>query len=243
MDNWVTEAEYKLVVEDIPNVLIESERYFELIKRKGDEIEGESALKINKKIFDAFNLSIATMVHLIKCKSKVNGNSNSKTSEKIILITSFIQGSQISKELILSGQYIKASSTLKQDFEFLTRLKGINSGHNKYGVQPHVKNAPAGLRFIYGQVNDIAHISKDDILKFYVGHGLGCTSIPQLRLPQASSFILYLTAITFEILGIAIELHKELYGIDSCYRTARIYHKHLIQTFKEIEDAGPPKFF
>lgn len=242
MENWVTEAEYKLVVDNIPRVLVESEEYFELIKDKGYEIEEESVSKINKNIFDAFNLSLATIVQLIKCKSKVIGNSDSKTSEKIILITSFVQGSQISKELILSGQYIKASSTLKQDFEFLTRLKGINSGVSKYGVQPNAKNAPEGLRFIYGQVNDIAHISKDDILKFYVGHGLGCTPIPQLRLPQGSSFMLYLSAITFEVLGVAIEFHEELYGIDSCFKTARILHKYLVQIFSEIEKAGPPTF-
>lgn len=246
MESKVSEAEYKLILENIPNVLKETEQYLASIDNRESEINDESTSQISRDIFGAFSLSIATLIQLIKCKSEFIGNSNAKTSEKIILIASFVQGSQVSKELILDGQYIKASATLKQDFEFLTRLKGIDSGVNKSGVQPSVKNAPEGLRFIYGQVNDIAHISKVDILKFYVGvetnRGLGSTPMPQLKLPQASSFMLYLTAITFEILCEAIALHKELYGIDSCYKIARIHHKHLTQIFKKIENAGPPTF-
>lgn len=240
MESGITESEYESTIEEVPKVLAEAEEYFESIKSSEIEIREESISRINKSIFDALDLILATLIQLIKCKSKVIGNSNSRTSEKIILVTSFVQGSQISRELILSGQYIKASAALKQDFEIMTRLKGIDCKINKYGVQPNASNAPEGLRFIYGQANNIAHISKQDILKFYVGietnQGFGCTPIPQIKLHQSSSFLLYLAAIAFEILHEAIALHRELYGIDSCYKTARIHHKHLKGIFKDIED-------
>src|SRR5690606_34377006 len=146
MENTVTEKEYQLAIQNIPKVIKEAEEYLASIDERESQIATESTLQISKQIFEAFNLSIATLIHLVKCKSKVFGNSNAKTSEKIILITSFLQGSQLSKRLILGGQYIKASATLKQDFEFMTRLKGIDYGNNKYGVQPNAKNAPEGLK-------------------------------------------------------------------------------------------------
>lgn len=244
MKSSITGKEFNTAIENIPNILKESEQYIELINRKGFEIKKESISEISPKIIDAFNLSLATIILLVKGKSKILGNSNSKTSEGIILVASFVQGCQISKDLILCGQYIKASASLKQDFEFMARLKAVNAGTHKYGVPPHVDNAPKGLRFILAQANNIAHISKSDILKLYVGveteQGIGCAPVPQLKSPQTSVFLLHLTAITFEILSEAIVLHKELYGLDPYYKTARIYHKYLIGIFKEIEKLSSP---
>jgi hypothetical protein len=241
MANIITEEEFNAHIQNLSNVLAESDDYRQLIKSNEDDIREMSASKVDPLIFNTLDISIGVITLLVRCKSEVPGQSTKKTSEKIVLVASFLQGVQVSKDLILRGQYIKAAAALKQDFEFMTRLKSINKGNSKYGVQPNAVNAPEGLRFIYGHANDIAHISKVDVLKFYVGvdtpQGLGVTPVPQFKSEQASSFLLYLSAITFEIFTEAMETHKEQYGVDSCYRSARIYHKHLASLFKQIEES------
>jgi hypothetical protein len=242
MTNIVTEEEFNLHIQNLPKVLAESDSYMQLINNHELDIREASTSKINPLISEALNISLAVIGLLVRCKSEVLGNSNKNISDKILLIASFLQGVQVSKDLILRGQYIKAAAALKQDFELMTRLRSINKGNNKYGLQPNAANAPDGLRFIYGLANDIAHISKDDVLKFYVGvdtpQGLGVTPVPQFKQDKGFSFLLYLSAITFEILTEAIETHNQQYGIDSCYRSAWIYHKYLTGLFKQIEESG-----
>ncbi len=85
--------------------------------------------------------------------------------------------------MISEGQYIKAAAAMKQDYELLARLGEIAAKSHKYGKTPNVKYAPPGTQWLYGELNDVAHIAKSDLLQNLVaqkveGAMVGVSPVP-----------------------------------------------------------------
>lgn len=240
MDTQVKEEEFNKYLNKIEDFIEDGENYIEgSIKSEEAEIQRNSIGLIDERLIQARRLSVAILYFLTKCKSGIFGKSTEQISEKLVLIITYLQGLHCTEDLILKGQYIKASAILKQDFEVMTRLHQINDGNAKHGKQPNVKHAPEGLRYIYGQLNDIAHISKEHILGFYLEREFkdekGVSPVPVMYEAQMKSFYLFHIVITYEIVSEAIELYNEMYEIDENYKKARIYHKILFSIMNELE--------
>jgi len=91
-------------------------------------------------------------------------NPNVNISEIIGLLAAFVQGVPATETLISEGQYIKAAAALKQDVEILAQIANIRGGAAKAGKAPNVGILPPPAKRLYGQLNDIAHVSRPDVI-------------------------------------------------------------------------------
>jgi hypothetical protein len=80
------------------------------------------------------------------------------------LLACYAQSMEVTTSLIMEGNYIKAAAVLKQDYEIIVSMNEINNGRHQHGKTPHGQNGPPSFREMNGYLNDIAHISKEDVL-------------------------------------------------------------------------------
>jgi len=109
-------------------------------------------------------MALALLIRTMLCKQGEKGHPSPSISSRISLITSFVQGANCTKNLVLGGYHAKAAAVLKQDYEILTRIKEVKAGKSKDGVTPNVKHAPEGSQRIYGALNDFAHPSNEALI-------------------------------------------------------------------------------
>ena len=140
----------------------------------------------------------------------------------------------------MKGQYIVAAATMKKDFEIMVRLAEISLGRDKEGKTPNPQNAPQELRFIYGQLNNVAHISRKHLVSFYStteeqrSEG-GISVNPQFKKEQFLAFYGYHIALIQTIVAEALKLYDEMYGKDKEYIQA---FKYFIVLTRVVEDEG-----
>lgn len=187
------------------------------VLENGNKIKEESKKAYGSELLDARLTFLSILSYLINCKSGVPGTTNESISERLLLIITFIQGTFITEALISEGQYVKASSALKQDFEIMTRIKEIKASGSKYGKVPHIKNAPKGSQHFYGELNDLSHISKANILESVIlkhisGNIRGISPIPSFNTDIARKLYELHIFLCFEIAREAVILFEDMYG-------------------------------
>lgn len=134
------------------------------VKSQGLKIREKSKTAYGEELISARLILLSITQYLLEVKSNRPGDTNIQNSERLLLISTFYQSSYYIEDLISEGQYIKATAAIKQDYEILARLDSINNGLDEYGVVPNVKVLPEEVRRYYGELNDVAHISKSDVL-------------------------------------------------------------------------------
>ena len=134
------------------------------IKETGISIREQSKLSYGSDLLDARLNLLSIASFLFECRANKPGKTSENISSRLQLITIFLQGTNYMEDLISEGQYIKATAAIKQDYEILTRISAIKKNDDVYGKVPNVKNLPKEVRRFYGELNDVAHISKTDIL-------------------------------------------------------------------------------
>lgn len=169
---------------------------------------------------DARLIFLSILFYIIHCKSEVPGKTNKGINERLFLIVTFTQGTYYTEVLISEGQYVKATSALKQDFEIMDRIKEIKSGDSKYGKVPNIKNLPKGLRRFYGELNDVSHISKIDILESVIsriisGNINGVHPFPEFKPHIAKKLYELHVYLCFEMAREALMLLEEMYGVEA----------------------------
>ena len=109
---------------------------------------------------------IAISAHLLNAFNAKPGKSDDATSARLVLIASFLQGSDVTETLISEGQYVKAIAVLKQDMEMLVRIHETIAGVAKIGQTPQMRYLPVeGARRFYGELNKVAHPSTSTSLR------------------------------------------------------------------------------
>lgn len=176
---------------------------------------------------EAHSLIFLALTDLLNHKAGIPGKTNDSISERLILITNFVQGLLYTEKLISEGQHIKASAALKQDIEILTRIYEINKGVSKEGKTPNVTYAPGNLRQHYGDMNNIAHISK-----IYVMQNM-CTTLVSKEINGASIFPVFHEQITKKF----YELH-----INICYILAMQALKLFEEMYSDDDELLLPAF-
>jgi hypothetical protein len=193
-----------------------------------EEVKEKSIAALDEGFKEAKRLMLAILNFIQRCKSGVAGNSSDAIGEKLALIVNYYQSVHHTESLLLRGQYIATAALMKKDFETMVRLKEVSLGKAKYGKTPNANHAPPALRFIYGQLNDVAHISKDHVVGFYLEvlnaeSEKGVSASPQFKEEQFKAFYAYHLSIMQTIVVEAVALYKEMYGIDQNYKDMSIY--------------------
>ncbi len=134
------------------------------VKSQGLKIRDKSKNAYGEELISARLILLSIAHYLLDAKANIPGMASEKNSNLLLLISAFYQSSYYIEDLISEGQYVKATAGIKQDYEILARIGTINNGLDKYGIVPNVKSLPEQVRRYYGELNDVAHISKSDLL-------------------------------------------------------------------------------
>lgn len=180
----------------------------------------EASKSVFGPLLDARLTLMAVAHELFTLKALVPGKTDERISERLLLTAVFFQGVYATETLVSEGQYIKAAAALKQDFEIVARIGEIAQGTDKYGKTPNAKYAPEGSQKFYGQLNDVAHIAKSDLLQDLVSvHADGMiralSPVPRFYPDVAKGLYELHVWLLLQLCREMIALYFELYGNES----------------------------
>lgn len=205
---------------------------------KGQQTHDESIDFFGIEMLEPLELCDSTILFLIFSAAEKHFAKDKKQLQKMQLVTAYLQGINISTNLILEGNYIKASATLKQDYEAIVRLSEVHNNRAKEGKTPNAQNGPPTYREIYGYLNDIAHIAKDDILNFVLKHeseNLKVVSpVKKFHKIIAHRLMSYNIAVKVEMLRQCLNLYFELAGEDKVHEQAMVYYNFVHGRYSKI---------
>lgn len=229
MKDKLTQEEMDEYVKSVPAFIEEANNFISntIISEEENVIE-QSIRALSPDFRESKNLLIATLSFILKCKSGIPGKDDENTSEVLTLLVNYFQSIHHTENLLLRGQYIAVAALMKKDFETMVKLREIKAGKAKYGKTPNKNYAPNEMKFIYGQLNDVAHISKSHVIGFYLKKeseesGKGVSPSPQFKEEQFKAFYSYHVSIMQTILAEAISRYKIMYGVDENYKDMMSY--------------------
>jgi hypothetical protein len=158
-------------------------------------------------LIDAHMFAASAVASLTTRFSGKRFEQQSKSLEgRMSLTAQFIQGIDICEVAISEALYSQAAALLKQELETLAAIDELEKDRRKDGKTPNIGNgAMSAFGPIYGDLNNIAHVARDDIARklvvFQRGEICGPTTIPQYD--EALARFLYGYHVYF-IIGLAI---------------------------------------
>jgi hypothetical protein len=186
--------------------------------KQAQEIRFQSERDYGSILVESRLLMLTALADLLGFRAGVPGNTNKKLAEILQLITIFWQGQFYTEKLISEGQYVKGSAAIKQEIEIITRIRELKKGVAKDGETPQMKYAPPTLKKHYGDMNNIAHISRPDILDYLnsiEGGTFRAASIqPIFNGNKAKNLYKIHLEIFYNIIIESIELFQQLYPDD-----------------------------
>ena len=103
---------------------------------------------------------------------------------RMSLTAQFIQGVDICEVSISEGLYSQAAALLKQQLETIAAIDEYKNNRRKEGMTPSIgRGATSGFGPIYGDLNNIAHVSRHDLARQLVTVERGEICAPSL-IPQ-----------------------------------------------------------
>ena len=96
---------------------------------------------------------------------------------QICLIAQFLIGIEVCETAISEGLYSQAAALLKQQLETIAGIDEYKNGNRKEGETPRMSKVgpTAGFGRVYGQLNEICHVSRHQIAKDLVTGQVGET--------------------------------------------------------------------
>jgi hypothetical protein len=230
--------DYQQYVRQISNFLADQEKIKEQYNLKGLQTHNESIDFFGNDIIYPLTLCDSTILFLIFSVAEKHFAKDKKQLQKMQLVTAYLQGIDISTNLILEGNYIKASATLKQDFETIVRLNEVHTNRAKKGKTPNAQNGPPTYKEMYGYLNDIAHIAKDGILNFVLKHesenSKGVSPVKKFNKIIAHRLMTYNAAVKVEMFRQCLNLYFELAGEDKVREQAMVYYNVVKDIYSKI---------
>jgi hypothetical protein len=177
-------------------------------------------------LIDAHMLAFSSVASMIERFSGKKFETQSKSIEgRMSLTAQFMQGIDVCEVSISEGLYSQAAALLKQELETLAAVDEYENNRRIDGKTPNVKNGTMNsFGPIYGDLNNIAHVSQHDLARLLVAVEMKDISAPSI-VPQYNA-------------GLA----KFLYGnhvyfiIEISKQTARIFHEIFSQGFSVEEE-------
>lgn len=233
----ITGEQYKKYVQEIRDFLLDQSLINEKYNLKGAETKLKTKDLLVDELIEPFKLNASIIQYIVYSSANKIGGQNEGHYYRMQLIAAYIQGLFVSYNLYSEGSYLKATAVLKQDYEIMVRLNEIYKSRDKYGKTPNAQNGPKGLGILYGYLNDIAHIAKDDILEQLVTYTddkqSGFSPVKKMNKKYLFDLFRIDCTIKFEILRQTLILHLELFGEDDIYRRALAYYNLLIDIYTE----------
>ncbi|MCD6011704.1 MAG: hypothetical protein K0Q79_1566 [Flavipsychrobacter sp.] len=235
----MTEEEYKKHIDEIKEFLYRQHTIYEQYKIVALGVVKETLKFLTEDVVEPNKLSGYLIQYLVYDSAGKYGNTSPKNDYRMKLVTVYLQGLFVARDLILEGNYNKASAVLKQDVEMVARLSELaKSKTGKLYKQPHLKFAPPIFGKLYGRLNDIAHISKEEILEELITYrdkeGSGYSPVKKLDERFALELFLADSNIKLELLRLTLILHHDLFGDDEIYPKASAYFHLLTQLVKTV---------
>lgn len=239
---FMTSEEYQYYFRQINNFLTNQDKIKEQYDLKGRQTYNESLTSFGDNIIQPLKLCDSTILFLIFSITEKYSANDKKQAQKMRLVTAYLQGIDISTTLILEGNYIKASATLKQDFETIVRLNEVHTNRAKNGKTPNAQNGPITYKEMYGYLNDISHIAKDGILNFVLKHenenSKGVSPVKKFNKIIAHRLMTYNAAIKVEMFRQCLNLYLELAGEDKVHEQGMIYYNVVMNIYSKIGMLG-----
>jgi hypothetical protein len=170
-------------------------------------------------LIDAHQLAFSAVCAMIDRFSGRRFAEQSRSIEgRMSLTAQFVQGIDICETSISEGLYSQAAALLKQELETLAAIDEFETGRRSDGGTPDVGNGIMhGFGPIYGDLNNIAHVSRHDLARqlVTVEQGEICTPtlISQYNRDLARFLygyhVYFIIAITGQVKKIFIDLFNE----------------------------------
>lgn len=149
------------------------------------EIRSQSA-KSNKNLLTAHQLSLAAVVSY---QNRIQGikfrAEQAHIKGRMALVAQFIQGIDVTETAISEGLYAQAANLLKQELETLASMEEFEVSARKDGQTPKFRGRLSGFGRRYGEFNEIAHPTRQEVVEqlssFTDGDRYGPTTVPQFN--------------------------------------------------------------
>jgi hypothetical protein len=166
-------------------------------------------------LIDAHMFAFSAVASLIERFSGRRFEQQSKSIEgRMSLTAQFVQGIDICETAISEALYSQAAALLKQELETLAAIDEFENDRRKDGKTPNIGiGIMRAFGPLYGDLNNIAHVSRDDVARHLVKVEQGEICAPTL-IPQYN-----------------VELARFLYGNHVCFiievarQTAQIFEE------------------
>jgi len=161
------------------------------------------------------------------------------------LIAQFIQGVEITEAAISEGLYAIAANLLKQELETLGAIEEYETGRRQDRRLPRFSGRISGFGKRYGEFNEIAHPTKQEIVEnltsYSQGNLYGPTTIPQFNEELYRIFYGNQTIFLVFLLDQMQSLFKEVFGCELDSQEISLASNALRLLFEEgiIEEAEP----
>lgn len=135
-------------------------------------------------LIDVHQVAFSALASLLKRNLGRKVDNLSKAQEgQICLISHFVQGIDICENSISEGLYSQAAALLKQEIEIVSGIEEYRVDQRKEKRTPSIgKGVTAGFGPVYGQLNEIAHLGRHQIVKNivsgYFGDQIGASIVP-----------------------------------------------------------------
>ena len=234
----MTTEEYKKHFQEIIEFLKDQDYISELYKIKALETKQATVELLGDNLVQPLLLCSSTILFMVFASANKDAVKDKSQVQRMRLVAGFLQGIDISTNLLLEGNYIKAAATLKQDYEIMVRINAIEKNKDKEGKTPNPQNGPASLKPVYGYLNDIAHIAKDDILGILLyyenkaGEG-GISPVKKINADIAYQLFLFEISIKVEILRQTLLLHLDIFGDNEIYIKALAHYNIITDIYSK----------
>ena len=133
-------------------------------------------------LIDAHNFAFSALASMSARFSGRRFKEQSKSIEgRMSLAAQFIQGIDICETSISEGLYSQAAALLKQELETLAAIDEFEIGRRKDGRTPNIGNGiMSGFGRVYGDLNNIAHVSQHELARQLVTIEQGEICAPSL---------------------------------------------------------------
>lgn len=173
----------------------------------------------NKNLLTAHQLAFSAVISYQNRIQGIRFEAQPHSIEgRMTLIAQFIQGVELTETAISEGLYANAANLLKQELETIAAIDEYEAGNRRDGKAPRFRDRLAGFGPRYGELNEIAHPTRKEIVEslstFSDKERYGPTTIPQFN--SALYHILYGNQVMFLVMLFPRmrSVFVEVFGVD-----------------------------
>ncbi|WP_234894846.1 hypothetical protein [Agrobacterium vitis] len=152
------------------------------------------------RLTEAHAFAWSALGNLISRSAGAKIKENPNNSQKLNLISHFLQSINLCEVAVVEGLYVQAATLLRQEHEIISAVQELGVGSRKDGKTPHATiGVLKNMGKAYGELSGAAHVSQSALLHTIIEMEVG-------ELKGPSAFPIYHR-----------ELARNLYALHVCY--------------------------